>query len=362
MSKDGNTNRSRSPRGSLDDEGESMETKLMVLWNKQIEPLMAAQNEVRDKVLAEQNEARDTAVKSLVCGLVSSEVKRLEEKMDSGFVDVHAKVDSGFVGVDKRFGTVNEALARIEQAITAYPAPAPMPSGGSLGPGASGATSAPLAAPSYAGILASPPQHPVVENDVTTPAFTRKTNPTKLFSNMHGKEKVSKRNFTKSIVNLALEANLSEADICVSGNSLDDRFEIQFSGDTRIAAVKCLQFYESLQLGRGKWKPQLATNDTGTDIQFYIAPDKNPCQMRKEILCKHLKGILEGLAIDTTFFVKKATGSIYADKRVVVSVVITGPESARLNWCQAKRIDLGIDQGAAELAFSSHVVSGGPGS
>ena len=84
--------------------------------------------------------------------------------------------------------------------------------------------------------------------------------------------------------------------------------------------------------------------------------------MRKDILCKHLKGILEGLAISHTFFVKKATGSIYADKRVVVSVVITGPESARLDWCHAKRIDLGIDQAAAELAFSSHVVSGGQGS
>ena len=122
---------------------------------------------------------------------------------------------------------------------------------------------------------------------------------------MHGKEKVAKSSFTKSIVTLALEANLSEADIAISGDALDDRFEIKFSGDSKTAAVKCLQFYESLQLGRGKWKPQFAINDTGTDIQFCIAPDKNPCQMRKEILCKHLKGILEGLAISHTFFVKK---------------------------------------------------------
>ena len=152
-----------------------------------------------------------------------------------------------------------------------------------LGPGVARSSNQPLAAPSFASLVASPAFQQPAGNDVTTPAFTRKTNPTKLFSNMHGKEKVSKTGLTKAIVTLVLEAHLSEADIAISGDALDDRFEIQFSGDSRIAAVKCLQFYESLQLGRGKWKPQFAINDTGTDIQFYIAPDKNPCQMRKEI-------------------------------------------------------------------------------
>ena len=58
----------------------------------------------------------------------------------------------------------------------------------------------------------------------------------------------------------------------------------------------------------------------------------------------------------------KNTGSIYADKRVVVSVVITGPESARLDWCHGKRIELGIDQAEVETQFGNYVVSGGPGS
>ena len=84
--------------------------------------------------------------------------------------------------------------------------------------------------------------------------------------------------------------------------------------------------------------------------------------MRREILSKHLKAILEGLAISTQFFVKKTSGSIYANKRVVVSVVITGPESARLDWCHGKRIELGIDQGEVESQFGNYVVSGGPGS
>ena len=118
---------------------------------------------------------------------------------------------------------------------------------------------------------------------------------------------MSKNKFVAAINALAFEAGLKETDVVVSGNNLDDRFELQFFGEPRVAAAKTLQFYESIQLGRGKWKPQFATNDAGTQIQFYIAPDKNPCQMRREILAKLLKDILQGLATnpDTKFFVKK---------------------------------------------------------
>ena len=104
-------------------------------------------------------------------------------------------------------------------------------------------------------------------------------------------------------------------------------------------------------------------NDAGTPIQFFIAPDKNPCQMQRDLLAKLLKDILKAMASseDIQFFVKKFIGSVYTNKRVVVSVIITGPESARLDWCHAKRIELGIDQGAAETAFGQYIVSG-PGS
>ena len=47
--------------------------------------------------------------------------------------------------------------------------------------------------------------------------------------------------------------------------------------------------------------------------------------MRREILSKHLKGVLEGMATSAELYVKKSTGSIYAGERVVVSVIITGP-------------------------------------
>ena len=89
-------------------------------------------------------------------------------------------------------------------------------------------------------------------------------------------------------------------------------------------------------------------------------PDKNPAQMRKEVLTKRLLSVLGPLAIEKQFFAKKSLGSIYCDGRVVVSVQITGEETARLLWCHAKRIELKIDQATVEEEFAHYTVAGGP--
>lgn len=71
-----------------------------------------------------------------------------------------------------------------------------------------------------------------------------------------------------------------------------------------------------------------------------------------------LETIVEGLAVDIELYLKKVTGSIYCDKRVLVSVVTTCPETARLDWCRGKRIELGIWQAAVEQQFANCVVTG----
>ena len=183
---------------------------------------------------------------------------------------------------------------------------------------------------------------------------------------MHERAKVSKSMFQKSISVLANEAGISDSEYSISGNALDNRFEIQFAGDLRISSVCALQFYESLWLGRGQRKEQNVADDQGKNIKFYVAPDKNPCQIRREILSKNLCAILASKTSDKEFSLKKATGSVYEgngkNKRVVCSVVITGPESARLDWCYPKRIELGIEQAPVEQEFSGFVLGGGSNS
>ena len=106
----------------------------------------------------------------------------------------------------------------------------------------------------------------------------------------------------------------------------------------------------------------MVADDQNKDVKFYVAPDSNPCQMRREILSKNLKTILASKAVDKDFYLKKATGSIYEGKRVLCSVIITGPETARLDWCHPKRINMGIEQGPVEQEFANYVLSGGPSS
>jgi len=137
---------------------------------------------------------------------------------------------------------------------------------------------------------------------------------------------------------------------------------MQFAGDSRIASIRAKQFHTSLQLGRGKWKTQEVEDSVGAIHKFYVNPDKNPAQMRREVLAKRLKGIISPHCIDKEFFVKKSSGSLYCDRSVVVSVVLTGEESARLQWCHPKRIELKLEQAVVEEAFGQYVLSGGQSS
>ena len=164
------------------------------------------------------------------------------------------------------------------------------------------------------------------------------------------------------MLELVAESGLKDHDFTFVGDALDFRFEMQFTGDTRIASVKAKQFHSSLQLGRGRWKPQLVECSLSKEHKFYVNPDKNPAQTRKEVLAKRLQGIISPMCIDKEFFVKKSSGTLYTDRRAVVTVVLTGEESARLEWCHPKRIELKLVQEDVEAAFSQYVVSGGQSS
>ncbi len=190
--------------------------------------------------------------------------------------------------------------------------------------------------------------------DVTTSNFYRKPDPTKLFLNTRDRVCVSRDNFVAAIVTLAGEAGISEEHFDLQGDALDNRFEMLFKGQS--AAPRALQFYQSLQLGRGKWKVQEVTDDL--EIQFFVQPDKNGAQIRREVLAKNLKDILLPLVGTKQVFLRKSTGSLLVDRRVLASIFITGELSARIQWFHPKRIELAIEQDVVEEQFAALV--GGP--
>ena len=197
-------------------------------------------------------------------------------------------------------------------------------------------------------------------SDVTTSPFWRTPDPTILFINVHDRAKLNLRTIYASIVVLATDANIAESEYTfdsVSGTPLDNLFDLKFTGPS--ASARCLQFYQSLQLGRGRWKEQAAADPQNKIHKFYIAPDKNPAQVRREVLSKQLKtGIcaLEGWTKEV--FVRKSSGTLLVDRRPLVTVKIIDENNASLVWSHANRVAQGMQQEVAEGIFAELLAGG----
>ena len=100
-------------------------------------------------------------------------------------------MDTEFAEIKTSMADFATTLADIKTALAAPPPPAPPASGGSeVHPGL---RPTPNGVPmSFSEAVSTSGQQPVV-NDVTTPNFNRRANPTKLFCNLHDRAKVAKR-------------------------------------------------------------------------------------------------------------------------------------------------------------------------
>ena len=89
-----------------------------------------------------------------------------------------------------------------------------------------------------------------------------------------------------------------------------------------------------------------------------MQPDKNGAQIKREILSKELASIFSTIVPTSTFFVRKSTGSVFVDRRVLATVFVTGENQAKINWFHPKRIQLNIEQAHVEEQFLA--LLGGP--
>ena len=146
---------------------------------------------------------------------------------------------------------------------------------------------------------------------------------------------------------MAEEANIDKAQFKVSGEDLDSHFEIQFTGDSAAALAK--QFLSSLQLGRGVWKPQVCQG-VGGDVQVFVNPEKNPAQVKKEILTKKLQKFL-GSLISEEVSCSRVLGRCFVKRRRIVSVLIKDESDFILDWDKAQCNILKLEWGIAEAQF-----------
>ena len=194
------------------------------------------------------------------------------------------------------------------------------------------------------------------ESPATAPAlsgFNRALDPTVLYSNTKGNIKISRALFYKDIVRLAGEANIPESVIELVGDPLDNRFDIRFKGLSPKAT--CTQFYQSMQLGRGRWKPQQIPNEQGQPVQHYVQPDRNASMVRREVQSKLLCDYLKEIAPTHTdkFFLRKAVGTILVDRKPLIAVHVLSETSSRLALDHARLPSFGLQSEIIEQHFNT---------
>ena len=277
-------------------------------------------------------------------GPIKDQVDRLEAKVDGMGDKVEAMGDT-VEDLAKKMGDVLQSMENLSARVTAG---VPGTGFSNIGPGP--ADTRTHFGPGFTGGAGVP--------SVTTPQFFRTPDPTILFCNTADRKEVDRTKFHDAIVALAGQANINSDMFDLVGDALDNRFEIRFLGGGATAVSRTHQFFQSLQLGRGKWKTQNVKDPLGQDVRFFIQPDKNPAQIRREVLAKGVKEAIQNVLPNKALYVQKSTGSVKVDRKTLCHVVVHSETSARLAWFIPLREQLGIDVAAIEEQFN--VLGGGP--
>ena len=90
-----------------------------------------------------------------------------------------------------------------------------------------------------------------------------------------------------------------------------------------------------------------------------LSIDKNPGQIRREVLVKKLQACIATLLPDHQVWVRKATATVLINKRPLVSVRVQDEDSAELtSWVDAKVALYQFDKAAIISHFASIVSDG----
>ena len=296
-------------------------------------------------------------VKSAVKTMVCQEIAALETRMEKRFDESKAETKD-----------VKEAVARIEKMLAKSTSVPVLPNGADV----DSSSPAPPPPRSYAAAASSgdrapfpgPPVAPrrtvnISPDELNASKFWRRPDETILFANTADNKNVELSKWKASFSALAAEADLGPNLFKVTGDPLGSRIEVKFLGEEEFAARCARQLVDSLKLGGGKHKEQSVLSPDKVNIQYYINPDKPPCQVRKEILGKALLGLFKTAKPETTFTLQRAEAKIWANKRPLCSVKVLSEGDARLSWEESRRIGLNIELEQIEPDFAKVVLERG---
>ena len=114
---------------------------------------------------------------------------------------------------------------------------------------------------------------------------------------------------------------------------------------------------DSLRNGDGTWKNLETTSPTGRAIRLYINRDRNPRQVKEDILGKRLQKIvaqqLEQKGTPLRCFYKKRDTTLFVNWQPVAKLIVEGPERFYVKWNHVAAEPLGLDREAVAIALDT---------
>ena len=279
--------------------------------------------------------------RTLVKGVISESITGLDSRI--------TKVDSKVDKLDESLATVLQKLAIVEEnqkLLMSKDDSKPTPSSFAWPPASSHQAPRPgvFADGSGVGVL------------LGNGGFFRAPDSFKLFANVEGGVKVSGLKFSTAFETLAFEAGIKSDLFIIKGEELDNTFEIVFQGSD--PAILTKQFLCSLQIAPGQYKTMVCQSSESVlsdgMVKFFVNPDKNPAQVRKEVLTRKMQIIL-GNFTQEAVSCSRVLGRCFISKRRVVSVIIKDEDSFILDWdkgqCNLQRLEFP----KIEVAFRASV-------
>ena len=87
----------------------------------------------------------------------------------------------------------------------------------------------------------------------------------------------------KVISDLIAEASANPAVCQLMGPKFGHQFVLRFTGEPTDAARRARKVRDSLRLSTGLWKNPCVSSPTGDSIQLFVAEDRSPQQVQKDI-------------------------------------------------------------------------------
>ena len=161
------------------------------------------------------------------------------------------------------------------------------------------------------------------------------------------------------------EVGLEAANYELQGEQLGKIFTLRFLGEANLAARRLNKFMDNLKLANGGWRGLDAQSPTGTTVKLYVNRDRNPRQVKEEVLGKRLQKIVaQQLAAKGNplhCFYKKHDTTLFVNWQPVAKLIVEGPEAVSIRWnvVAANPLDLDRDAIVAALDVARESASSG---